>query len=245
MTLIGDQGGRLARDEVTGLGSAMAGGKGKLAKTARRAYDFYPTPADCTQALLIAESEALREHCFPFGDGEVWEPCGHGGAIARILAEFGFSTVATDIRPDPANRVSELDLLAAETWLAPAVVTNMPFALAAKMIAHLIRRLKVTYLACLLKSTFWSTSSENRGRVGLWRDHPPSRRWDMGWRPDFLEGQGPKGQGSTMLCTWFIWDSLAPPPPHPAMIPCGLLLRDGPVPFGRTGGLFHEEPSSC
>lgn len=236
-----DEEGRLGRDEVTGLGSAMAGGKGKLAKTARRAYDFYPTPADCTRALLIAERPAIAAH----NAGAIWEPCGHGGAIARVAAEFGFATVASDVRPDPANNVTALDLFAELAAWSPVVVTNMPFSLAHRMIVHLLDRLGITYLACLLKTTFWSTSSESRGRVGLWRDHPPSRRWDMGWRPDFLEGQGPKGQGSTMLCTWFVWDSLAPPPPHPAMIPCGLLLRDGPVAFGRSGGLFHEEPRSC
>jgi hypothetical protein len=136
--------------------------------------------------------------------------------------------------------VLELDLLAALVPLSRVVITNTPFALAHRMIVHLLGRLDVDYLALLLKTTFFSTSSEDRGRVGLWRDHPPSRRWDMGWRPDFLEGSGRPGQGSTMLCSWFVWDKLRPNPlgaDFYGMVPTGLLLRDGPVRFGRQGGL--------
>ncbi|HEX8400488.1 MAG TPA: hypothetical protein VF628_02165 [Allosphingosinicella sp.] len=196
----------------------MAGGKGKLNhdKTARRALDFYPTPAECTRALFAAELPFMAVHGF-----DLWEPCGRGGAIARVADRLGFRVAATDIVADPVNAVLLLDLLDAREARAPLVVTNPPFALARPMIAHLLGKLDVRYLALLLKTTFWSADN----RHGLWRAHPPARRWDMTFRPDFLEGASrKKGSGSTMNCSWFVWDSLAAGPPV-----WGLLGRDGPV----------------
>lgn len=223
---------RLARDEITGLGAAMAGGKARLATTPRRARDFYPTPADCTRALLIAEGPAMLDH-----GRTVWEPCGHGGAIARELGPAGFAVLAGDVAPDPANQVAEQDLLRVREAWAPIVVTNPPFALAGRMIEHLLGTLRIDYLALLLKTTFWCTSSEDRGRLGLWRRFPPQRRWDLTWRPNFLiEPDGtpivrldpdtglPLKGGSTMNVSWFVWDA-----DHVGDRQWNLLDRSGPV----------------
>ncbi|HEV2746302.1 MAG TPA: hypothetical protein VGW34_03265 [Allosphingosinicella sp.] len=227
---------QLARDEVTGLGSAMAGGKGKLAKTRRRALDFYPTPPECTRALLIAERRAIVAH-----GATVWECCGRGGAVARVLAEFMLGSIATDLVADPDNDCAGADVLAVREALAAIVVTNPPFAIAARIIAHLLGQLGIAYLALLLKTSFWSTDTEGRGRIGLWRHFPPSRRWDLTWRPDFLEGEGRrKGRGSTMNVSWFIWDSKAPANDlPPGMVPFGLLSRTGPV-AGPRPDLFSQ-----
>lgn len=215
------EGHTLAADQPTGLGTAMAGGKGKLDldKTARRAFDFYPTPPDATRALLMVEGEAIRAH-----GARAWEPCGRGGAIVRVLQAYGLDVVATDIVADRANEVAHLDILLAREALAWIAITNPPFALAEKIIIQLLGKLGVRYLALLLKSTFWQTSTEDRGRMGLWRDYPPQRRWDCNWRVDFTGGGA-----STMNVSWFIWDSLAPPAPYPTW---GLLARDGDVVTG-------------
>ena len=138
----------LAADAPRGLGRAMTGG-GDKAK--RQANDFYPTPRDVTRALLRVEGQYLANVC----PGPVWEPCGRGGAILRELRAAGFATVASDIVADPAEGVSPADLLALKQPFAAKVVTNPPFALAAEMIVHLLARLKVDYLALLLKSQFW------------------------------------------------------------------------------------------
>jgi hypothetical protein len=224
---------QLAPDQPRGLGTAMAGGKGRLNldKTERRELDFYQTPADCTRALILAEAADIGAHGY-----RVWECCGRGGAIARVLHSAGFETFASDIVPDPGNQVAQLDVLQAAIAIEPIVITNPPFALAPEIIAHLLGRMmahgRVSYLALLLKQTFWQTDTESgRGRIGLFRQFPQSRRWDLTWRPDFTGGGS-----STMPCSWFIWDSNAPRTHAP---PCGLLSRDGPI--GPLAGLFTEE----
>lgn len=226
MTLFGDA---LGRDEPRGLGTAMAGGKGKLnlEKTQRHALDFYQTPSDCTRALLLAERSRIIAH-----GRRVWECCGRGGAIARLLLIDGLDPVSSDIVADPDNGVAQLDVLTARDAPAAVVITNPPFAIAARIVAHLLGDLGVTYLALLLKQTFWQTDTEEgRGRLGLYRRFPHARRWDLTWRPDFT-GAG----ASTMACSWFVWDSLAERTHTP---PCGLLGRDGPI-TGARADLFQR-----
>lgn len=205
---------KLGLDQPTGLGSAMAGGKGRLATTERRELDFYPTEPEATQALLLAELPAMRMH-----GSAVWECCGRGGAIANVIRPHGLDIFATDIVADPVNHVAQLDVLKARKPFAPIGVTNPPFGIAKEIIHHLLGQLRMPYLALLLKTTFWSTNTEDRGNLGLWRVHPPHRRWDMTWRVDFTGG----GQ-STMNVSWFIWDTN-----HTGPRTWGLLGRNGPI----------------
>ena len=203
----------LAPDAPRGLGRAMTGGGDKAR---RRPNDFYPTTdPDATRAMLIAEMPYLRAHIERHG-ARMWEPCGRGGAIARVAKQFGLKTIATDIVPDPANHVAQLDLLHAPRLLAPIVITNFPFALARPMIRHLVGTLKAPYLCMLHKTTFWNSGED--GGAALWQDYPCNRRWDMTWRLDFTGGGNP-----TMTTTWFVWDQLNP---HQEF---GLLDRSGPV----------------
>lgn len=202
----------LAPDAPRGLGKAMTGGGDKAR---RRANDYYPTPPEATRAMFFAELPYIRRHIEVSGN-RMWEPCGRGGAIARVAAEFGLQTVATDIVPDPANHVSQLDLLHAPRLLSPIVITNPPFAPARAMLRHLLGTLKAPYVCILHKTTFWNSGDD--GGAALWQDYPCNRRWDMTWRQDFTGGKNP-----TMTTTWFVWDRLSP---HQEF---GLLDRNGPV----------------
>ena len=180
----------LAGPAPRGLGRAMAGGGDKVH---RRAHDYYPTPAEVTRALLRAEGSCLRTI-----GGPVWEPCGRGGAILRVLREAGFDTVGSDIVADDGEGVTALDLLATKRPLAGAVVTNPPFALAAEMIVHLLGKLRLKYCALLLKATFFHAEE----RRALFHQHRPARIHALTWRPDFL------GKGApTMECAWFVWQA--------------------------------------
>ena len=179
----------LAPDAPKGLGRAMAGG-GDKAK--RQANDFYPTPAAVTRALLRVEGQCLQN----VAPGPVWEPCGRGGAILTVLAEAGFDVLGSDIVPDPAHGVAALDLLQCKRPLARKVVTNPPFAIAAEIIGVLLERLKVDYLALLVKSQFWHADE----RTALFRRHRPARIWALTWRPDFMNLGAP-----TMECQWVVW----------------------------------------
>ena len=174
-----------------GLGTAMAGGKGKLSSAPRAEHDYYPTPPEATRALVEREDWTL------IGGGPIWEPCGRGGAIIRVLREAGCTTIGTDIVADPENDVAGRDLFEIDKALSKKVVTNPPFNLSAAMILHLLDRLDVRYCAMLLKSTYWH--AENR--TALFRRFPPARIYALNWRLDFIGGGAP-----VMECAWFVWD---------------------------------------
>lgn len=213
---------QLAADSPRGLGRIMAGDGDK---TKRHALDFYPTPAEATRALLRAEMPFLADRVGV--EPGFWEPCGRGGAIARVAAdEFGLSAIATDIVADPAHGVDQLDLFAAREALAPFVISNLPFAIARRMIAHLWGTLGVEYMALLFKATFLNCGES----AALWRDGMgPNGRWDVTWRVDFKPAQ--RASRSPMDTCWLIWDRR-----NRDTFRYGLLTRDGPVPIGQ--GLF-------
>lgn len=175
-----------------GLGRAMAGG----ATVERQGNDYYPTPPTATLAFLAAE----RRHLLDAVDLEhaIWEPCGRGGAIATQLEKAGFATIATDLVPDPAHRVTGQNLLTCQRAYSPVVVTNPPFALAADMIRHLLGDLGCTYVALLLKATYWHAEK----RTGLWRWRTPVRIYALNWRLDCLGLGNP-----TMEFIWVVWDA--------------------------------------
>jgi hypothetical protein len=195
---------KLAADGVKGLGAAMAGGAPKVA---RRALDFYPTPPEATRALLLAEGARLRGE-------KIWEPCARGGAILRVLDEFGLESVGTDIVADPAHRVTGADLFDVRQALAQHVVTNMPFAIARRMVGHLWNDLRVDYMALLFKVQFLNCGKGAQ----LYQSCPPTRRWDLTWRLDFTGGGNP-----TMDCVWLVWDRID------TVRDFGLLDVSGPV----------------
>lgn len=185
----------IAGPAPSGLGRMMTGG-GK--KVDRQGNDYYPTPPTVTRALIAAERTALLDAIDLYQP--VWEPCGRGGAIARELEAAGFSTIATDLVADPANRVTQQDLLTVRHAMSTAVVTNPPFALAEEMIRHLLGNLRVEYLALLVKSSFWHAAT----RTGLWRWRSPQRIHALNWRPDFMALGNP-----TMEVIWTVWDANA------------------------------------
>lgn len=190
MSLFDPSGPALAGPAPRGLGRMMAGDSGKVE---RRWGDYYPTPPAATQALLRVEGQCIAN----LSKGRpVWEPCARGGAILREIEAYGLPWVGTDIVQDLDNGVTRLDLLEAKTARSKVVVTNPPFALAPEMIVHLLDRLKVEYLALLLKATFFHADE----RRELFRQHRPARIHALTWRLDF------KGQGAPVMeCAWFVW----------------------------------------
>lgn len=164
------------------LGAAIAGGGG-----IRRANDFYPTPPEAVEALLLSSWRPARE--FP-----VWEPACGDGAIAKVLRAEFFNVVATDL-VDRGYGVGDVDFMAAPVRMAPQIVTNPPF----KLAEQFIRRgfsLGVGYQAHLLKAQFWNAAS----RLSFFRSHPPAAVLPLTWRLDFTGGGAP-----TMDCSWVVW----------------------------------------
>lgn len=158
---------------------------GSSTTTVREKDDFYATPPEYVESFLNYETP-------PFF---IWEPCCGDGAISKILTAHGHKVLSTDLVSRGFGE-GGVDFLTCEVSPAPAIITNPPFKLAPTIILH-AKKLKVGYLALLLKATFWHAKT----RHALFEAWQPARIYPMGWRPDF------RGQGAPpMDCLWCVWD---------------------------------------
>ena len=156
----------------------IIGGHGK-----RREMDFYPTPPECTIALVrfLKAQWVMTEH------DTVWELCSPAPVPRKVIMPSLFSTA-----PDIQNGFDFLDpdFELGGRW----IITNPPFSLADKFIyraASLHRP-----FALLLKSQYWHSAK----RRALFEEHTPSYVLPLTWRPDFT------GEGSSLLdMCWNVW----------------------------------------
>lgn len=146
--------------------------------------DFYPTPPECTIALLnfLEEQMLLRE------TDTIWEPACGNNAMVDVIRDRGYHAIGTDI-------VNGWDYLAADIqdnyeW----IITNPPFLLAQQFIERSIAKKKP--FAMLLKSQYWHSAKRRK----LFIKHPPLFVLPLTWRPDFL------GKGKSMMdVMWSVW----------------------------------------
>lgn len=193
---------------MSNIGVAMAGGNGN-----RREHDFYPTPEEATIALLRAEK--YRLHLYD----KIWEPACGDGAISKVLKEYDKKVISSDII-DRGYGDFFGDFLEQRKDIAPAIITNPPFYLAAEFIEHALGNLKVKYLALLLKLSYYSAAE----RYHLFYRFRPAHRYDLTWRLDFLNKGAP-----TMETAWFIWRGGSADQTN-----YDLLLRPIPLDFGEA-----------
>jgi hypothetical protein len=203
------------------LGQAMAGGKGAKEALARprERDDFYPTPPEVTEALWLAENKYLGKKGLP---AVIWEPACGDGAICKALERHDHDVVATDLVYRGYGH-GEIDFLKRKSLPKEApdeyIITNPPFNLAAQFIDHALGTLKVSYLALLLKSTFFHAD----GRMALYERFTPSVIYPLTWRPDFMGLGAP-----TMECAWFVWRRPLEPTRRPEYQP---IRRPGAAPL--------------
>lgn len=157
----------------------MIGAHGK-----RREMDFYPTPPECTIALVrfLKAQWVMTDH------DTVWEPASGQGDMVRALRSEGLVVTASDIQGgfDFLDRDFELD----GRW----VITNPPFSLAEAFIRRAAELGRP--FAFLLKNQYWNSAK----RRALFEEHTPSYVLPLTWRPDFT------GKGSSMLdMCWNVW----------------------------------------
>lgn len=150
----------------------------------RRDNDFYPTPPECTYALL----DYLKQNFLLRSTDTIWEPACGNNAMADVMVQQGYSVIATDI-------IQGQDFLEHEMqdrfdW----IITNPPFSLSEKFIKKCIDHGKP--FALLLKSQYWHSAK----RRELFQSHQPKFVLPLTWRPDFT------GKGSSMLdMVWTVW----------------------------------------
>jgi hypothetical protein len=171
----------------------------------RSDHDWYVEPERCTAQLLTVER-------FP---GWSHDPCCGGGNIVRTLNSHGFTTTGSDI----IQRVSDApwflgvsDFLHGPNGLfgADNCIFNPPFYRARGAEACIRRALELApgKVAAFVEKRF--TGSETRAN-GLFREHPPSREWEVTPRPSCPPGAylqaGGKPEGGKVDFVWLVWDA--------------------------------------
>lgn len=156
-------------------------------KKNRRELDYYPTPYDCTIALmdfLKIEGKYLLEPC-----------CGCG-QISRVLEAYKNLVLSTDIRTSTGYGRGGVDYLHNKFYGYDAIITNPPFNLASEFVVKAVSESPV--VAFLLKSQFWHSQK----RYDLFKKHRPAYILPLTWRPNFAPE---RGNSPTMEVLWTVW----------------------------------------
>lgn len=161
----------------------------------RQHLDFYPTPKECTIALLKF-FETKKINFF-----SVVEPASGDGAISKILENHFYEVFSSDLRTENVYGNPGVDFLESEIIDADALITNPPFNIAEKFIEKACANYSV--VAMLLKSQYWHA----KGRFKLFEAHRPAYVLPLTWRPDFMEFSRPIGEkgNPTMDVQWTVW----------------------------------------
>jgi hypothetical protein len=166
---------------------------GRSDDNARHEADFYPTPRECTLALM-------KFLDLPKGQ-IIWEPACGDGAISKVLEELGYGVYSTDIRKTPdIYGYGGVDFINDNIGLSDPVpsmiITNPPFNLSADFI-RACQNWGMPF-ALLLKSQYWHAS----GRRALFNETKPSFVLPLTWRPNFAPD---RGKSPTMDMVWTVW----------------------------------------
>lgn len=150
----------------------------------RSKNDFYPTPPECTVALLnfLEERFLLKKRDL------IWEPACGSHAMVDVMNKRGYTVLGTDIiygqdylTTDPKDDYD---------W----IITNPPFCSAQEFITRSTQRNKP--FALLLKSQYWHSAKRRK----IFSEYPPTFILPLTWRPDFT------GAGASMLdMMWCVW----------------------------------------
>lgn len=180
----------------------------------RNEADFYPTPPECTLALVGRFRGLLGRN--------VWEPACGDGAISEVLNSLGFDVFSTDLRHTGYGH-GGVDALGTRPENIDSIVTNPPFNQAAEFILH--ARSSGLPFAMLLKSTYWHAASREK----LFHDTGPAAVCPMLWRPNFAPE---RGRAPTMDVCWTVWHA------HPVPS-CEYVPLPKPKPSRITGDIFQ------
>lgn len=177
-------------DGLSNVASAIVG---SMQKWDRKPADFYPSPPEVTYSLIPHIEDIL-----PAG-ASIWEPACGDGAMSKVFEGVGYTVTSTDLREDSGYGVGGVDFLDQFDDRFDAIITNPPFKVAEKFIAHALRQAPV--VAMLLKSQYWHAAR----RLALFEAHPPAKVLPLTWRPSFLEKE--RGSSPLMDVIWTVWSA--------------------------------------
>jgi hypothetical protein len=158
-------------------------------------FDFFPTPAWATYALIDNEKFL----------GEIWECACGDGAMSRVLEKTSCRVTSSDLYDRGFGEIGT-DFLTTERQ-ADNVVTNPPYNSAEGFVAAGLKSARRKF-ALLLRLAF--LEGANRANTIFFRN-PPSRVWVFSERITFYPaGAVQKGTGTTAYA-WFVWEQGAGP----------------------------------
>lgn len=161
----------------------------------RDAFDFYPTPAYATEALLDREVFA----------GNIWECASGNGAISRVIEQRGKTCCSSDIQTGEwVYGLKGIDFLVDLPYeQIDSIVTNPPYALALDFVlrAKQVARYKFAFL---LKTVFL----ESEKRYSMFQDtqFPLRCVYQFSKRLTLTKGGIDMKNKGMIAYAWFVWD---------------------------------------
>lgn len=166
----------------------------------RRANDFYPTAEpEAIRGLLALDGDRIRTL------GAAWEPAAGRGHLSREIVAAGIQCINSDLVDQGCPGVELRSFYDYADSLAPAIITNPPYAEInardghGRWLRHTLSLPGWRYCALLL-SWDWPAARAN-GLGQLLDAFPFSYCYLMRWKLDFT-GEGSPPQRNA----WFIWD---------------------------------------
>ncbi|RNB59397.1 hypothetical protein EDM57_04445 [Brevibacillus gelatini] len=172
--------------------------KNRGAKT--KPFDFYPTPIDVVDKLLIKHK---------IQDGTILEPCAGNGVIIKSLRNYGYTNkiIANEIRKEEESNLihSGADEITYDDFLlkyevdksVKTVITNPPFTYAKEFLEQCFKLYPNAEIIMLLRLAFL----ESKKRYEFWQQHPVSKLYVLSERPSFT------GEGTDATAyAWFVWN---------------------------------------
>jgi hypothetical protein len=156
--------------------------------------DFYATPPLAIHALADVGK-------FP-RNKSVWEAACGAGHLSKVLEEYGYNVISTDLY-DRGYGESGVDFLAQTELRAPCILTNPPYKFALEFAEHAVHRLKCDEYYAFLKLTFL----EGQKRGVFFDEYPPSEILVFRKRVQVARNGDPEEfkKSSAACYAWFIW----------------------------------------
>lgn len=156
--------------------------------------DFYETPKWAIDALLRREGF----------EGMILEPCCGKGAISKVLEQYGYKVISSDISTgDNIYGKKGIDALSINK-ISDNIITNPPFNkhILNKIVEHL-SSIYIKKMALLLRLTFL----ESEGRRELLSALPLKAVYVFSSRVTMYpeNEEKPKNSGTTAYA-WFVWE---------------------------------------
>lgn len=158
----------------------------------RRELDFYPTPIEVTEALMMFLKGKYELHSM-----SCHEPACGDGRMSDVLKLYFDNVISCDIR-DTGYGEGGINYLMDASRDCDCIITNPPFNESQAFIEKALSESKIT--AMLLKSQYWHSSR----RRDMFIKNVPAYVLPLTWRPDFYFGM--KSGSPTMEVLWTVWD---------------------------------------